>query len=152
MLKKLSVVALSLIAASAAMAQGLSREQVQAELQRARQAGELVALQGENPDVGGRVSYDSKSTTTREAVLAELQRARAAGEIARVDSESYGANVRAVASAKTRAEVVAELERARASGELAVLNSNNPGLAELQALQRGNAAVERLAGQPKSAQ
>ncbi|MFY8117683.1 MAG: DUF4148 domain-containing protein [Roseateles sp.] len=111
MLKKLSVVALSLIAASAAMAQGLSREQV----------------------------------------LAELQRARAAGEIARVDSESYSPSVRSLASTKTRAEVVAELERARATGELAVLNSDNPSQAELQALQRGQAAAERLAGQPKRA-
>ncbi|HEX2013536.1 MAG TPA: DUF4148 domain-containing protein, partial [Roseateles sp.] len=91
-MKKLSVIALSLLAAGAAMAQGLTREQVVADLERARNAGELAVWNTENPEAFGRL-VDSRSNTTRVAVVAELQRARASGEIARIDSESYGQSV-----------------------------------------------------------
>ncbi|QPF72707.1 DUF4148 domain-containing protein [Roseateles sp. DAIF2] len=152
MIKKLSVIALSLIAAGAAMAQGLTREQVVAELERARASGELAVLNSENPSAFERGQFQAKSNTTRAAVLAELERARSAGEIARVDYEAYGpVFAKQGVSTKTRAEVVAELERARANGELAVLNSNNPSYAELAGINQG-AQAQRLAGQPKSAQ
>lgn len=151
-MKKLSVIALTLLAAGAAMANGLSREEVVAELVRARNAGELVAAHSENPDVFGRAVIGSGSTTSRSAVLAELQRARQAGELEGMNTES-GVAPQATASITTRAQVLAELQRARASGELDLLNSNNPSYAQLVALTRpASAANTQLAGQPRSAQ
>jgi hypothetical protein len=85
MLKKLSVVALSLIAASAAMAQGLSREQVQAELQRARATGEIARVDSESYSPSVR---SVASTKTRAEVVAELERARASGELALLNSNN----------------------------------------------------------------
>lgn len=148
-MKKLTVIALTLLTAGAAMANGLSREEVVAELQRARNAGELIAQNSENPDIAGRAA--AASTTSRSAVVAELQRARQAGELDGLNSES-GVAIKATASTTTRAQVLAELERARASGELDVLNSNNPSYAQLIALTPAKSAAQQLAGQPKSAQ
>ena len=144
-MKKLTVIALSLLAAGAAMAEGLSREQVVAELVRARNSGELIAQQSENAGTVG--LSDTRSTQTRAAVLAEYQRARAAGELARSDAESYGIAAPLTVSTKTRAEVLAELQAARASGELDLLNSNNPGYAQLQAIAGKSPARELLAGE-----
>jgi Domain of unknown function (DUF4148) len=117
-MKKLTVVALfSLLSTAAALADGLSREQVVAELVRARTAGELVAQQSENPDAFGRALIATGSTTSRATVQAELQRARNAGELRSRDAESSTVPSAAV-STKTRAEVRAELQQARARGEL----------------------------------
>ena len=152
-MKKLTVIALSLLTAGAAFAQGLSREQVVAELQRARASGELAAFNSEDPSNFLRFPQAGGSTLSRAAVLAELQRARAAGELVGQDSEVDVLPQVAAVSTKTRAEVLAELERARASGELEILNSNNPGYAQLAALQQpAKAAAEKLAGQPARAQ
>lgn len=107
-MKKLTVIALSLLTAGAALADGGSsadtgREAVIA----ARQAVKVQAPQ-----------------TNRVAVVAELQRARQAGELAWHDREVDP--VQAVAaSTRSRADVYAELQRARATGELALLNSNH---------------------------
>jgi uncharacterized protein with PIN domain len=99
-MNKITVIALtSLLVAGAAMADGAStreslrqsqtvvtsttsRAAVIAELQRARQAGELSALYRE---VDLR-PVSTASTTTRAAVLAELQAARASGEFAALNS------------------------------------------------------------------
>ncbi|MCX2862560.1 hypothetical protein OOZ63_11980 [Paucibacter sp. PLA-PC-4] len=117
-MKKLTVIALfSLLSTGAALADGLSREQVVTELQRARAAGELLALHGENPDAIGRTVIAAGSTTSRAAVLAELQRARNAGELQGRDAESYSLPTIA-GSSKSRAEVIAELQQARARGQL----------------------------------
>lgn len=150
-MKKLTAIALTLLTAGAAMANGLSREEVVAELVRARNAGELVAQNLENPDVFGRTAISAASTTSRSAVVAELQRARPAGELDGLNSES-GVAIKATGSTTTRAQVLAELERARASGELDLLNSNNPSYAQLIALIPAKSAAQQLAGQPKSAQ
>ncbi len=117
-MKKLTVVALfSLLSTGAALADGLSREQVVAELVRARTAGELVVQQTENPDAFGRAVIATGPTTSRATVQAELQRARAAGELRGRDAESSTVSSVTI-SAKTRAEVSAELQQARARGEL----------------------------------
>jgi hypothetical protein len=95
-MNKITVLALtSLLAAGAAMADSAttrealrqsqtavtsttSRSAVIAELQRARQAGELAYINGES----GQPVITTSSTTTRAAVLAQLQAARASGELA----------------------------------------------------------------------
>ncbi|HEX2009361.1 MAG TPA: DUF4148 domain-containing protein [Roseateles sp.] len=149
-MKKLTVIALSLIAAGAAMADGLSRQQVVAELQRARSAGELTQWQSENPEAFGRATVAGGSQTSRAAVLADLKQARANGELERVDSESYGPSV-AFTSTKSRSEVLAELQRARANGELQLRNGDHSDYPHLAALKQHQPANELLAGQPASA-
>jgi Domain of unknown function (DUF4148) len=152
-MKKLTVVALALLAAGAAMADGLSREQVVAELQRARNAGELQAQQSENPDAFGRAAIAAGPGASRAAVLADLKQARDSGVLAAQSRESYGhLQPLTTASTKSRAEVVAELQRARANGELEAVNSyaGYAHLASLSAPAREAAPV--LAGQPKAAQ
>lgn len=147
-MNKLTLIALStLLSAGAAMADGLSRDEVVAELVRARNAGELTALQSESYGYGQNVAASS-SGLSREAVTAELRRAQQSGELARRDAERYGPSVAPVASTKTRAQVLAELQAARDSGELALLNSNNPGYTELLQLGKRTAATELMAGQP----
>ncbi|QPF74435.1 DUF4148 domain-containing protein [Roseateles sp. DAIF2] len=155
MSKKLTLIALSLIASGAAMAQGLSREQVAAELQAARASGQLQLLNSENPDAAGRgqiAASGKASALSRATVLNELQHARASGELARVDSESYGPSVAPVASTKTRAEVMAELQRARASGEIEAINGERSEHAQLAALKAHQQPAQVLAGQPATAQ
>jgi len=152
-MKKLTVIALALLSTGAALAQGLSREQVVADLVRARASGELAALQSENISTAGLSGSQAGagSALSRAAVTAEFQRARAAGELPRTDGEAYGARVD-TGSAKTRAQVLAELRQARASGELDLLNSNNPSYAQLVPLNRAQPARELLAGQAAKAQ
>lgn len=146
----LSVIALTLLTAGAAMAGSLSREEVVAELVRARNAGELLAHTYENPEAARRAEAAAPSTTSRAAVLAELQRARAAGELDRPDAD-YGLAAVATqqASAKTRAEVIAELAAARASGELELINGNSSDYAHLRIQGKPATQSELLAGQPK---
>jgi hypothetical protein len=123
-MKKLTVVALfSLLSTGAALADGLSREQVVAELVRARSAGELVAQNSENPEAFGRALIATGSTTSRATVQAELQRARKHGELQGRDAES-GTVPSVTVSTTTRAEVRAELQRARVSGELQGLQTS----------------------------
>lgn len=145
----LSVIALTLLTAGAAMAGGLSREEVVAELVRARNAGELLAHHYENPEAARRTEAAAPSTTSRAAVLAELKRARAAGELDRPDADYGMAPVVTQASTKTRAEVKAELAAARASGELELINGNSSDYAHLRIQGKPAAQSELLAGQPK---
>jgi hypothetical protein len=152
-MKKLSVIALALFAAGAAMADGLSREQVVAELVRARNAGELQAQQSENPEAFGRAVVAAGPSTSRAVVQADLKQARDSGALAAQSRESYG-HLQPVStgSTKSRAEVVAELQRARANGELEPINSY-PGYSHLASLAKpAREAAPVLAGQPKSAQ
>lgn len=146
----LTVIALTLLTAGAAMAGGLSREEVVAELVRARNAGELLANSYENPEAARRTEAVAPSTISRAAVLAELKRARAAGELDRPDAD-YGLPlvVTTQASTKTRAEVKAELAAARASGELELINGNSSDYAHLRIQAKPAAQSELLAGQPK---
>jgi hypothetical protein len=147
-MKKLTVIALSLLAASAAMAQGLTREQVIADLVKARNSGELALLNSENPDAFGRATLNTAGAgLSREAVLAELQRARASGELAALQRESYEPRIPAT-STRTRAEVLAELQRARDNGELELGNRNQGGYAHLDSVLRKQAQEKLLAGQP----
>ncbi|MGN6828977.1 DUF4148 domain-containing protein [Paucibacter sp. M5-1] len=149
-MNKLTLIALStLLSAGAAMADGLSRDEVVAELVRARNAGELTALQSES--YGGYGLKVAASSLSREAVTAELRRAQQSGELARQEAERYGPSVAPIASTKTRAQVLAELQVARDSGELALLNSNNPGYTELLQLGKRTTATELMAGQPATA-
>lgn len=148
----LSVIALTLLTAGAAMAGGLSREEVVAELVRARNAGELLANSYENPEAARRTEAAAPSTISRAAVLDELKRARAAGELDRPDADYGLPLVVTQASTKTRAEVKAELAAARASGELELINGNNSDYAHLRIQGKPAAQSELLAGQPKRAQ
>ncbi len=154
-MNKLTLIALStLLSAGAAMADGLSRDEVVAELVRARNAGELTALQSESYGYSGYGGYGgygqaaATSSLSREAVIADLRRAQQSGELARRDAESYGPSVAPIASSKTRTQVLAELQAARDSGELALLNSNNPGYVELLQLGKRTGANDLMAGQP----
>jgi hypothetical protein len=154
-MKKLTVIALSLIAAGAAMADGLSREQVIAELQQARAQGTLEQMHSENPSAFGRAVIGAPSTVSRAEVLAQLKQARDSGALERYSRESYAPVINTGASSKTRAQVLAELRQARANGELDI-DSNQGGYAHLASLKGGNKAStqqqELLAGQPASAQ
>lgn len=153
-MKKLTLIALSLIAASAAMADGLSREQVIAELQQARAQGTLELMHSENPGAFGRAIIGTPSTVSRAEVLAQLKQARDSGALERRSRESYEPVITTNgASGKTRAQVLAELQQARANGELDI-DSNQGGYAHLASLKGGNKAATQqlLAGQPASAQ
>lgn len=122
MRKNLTFALAALIATGSSLAEGLSRQEVVAELERARASGELARNHSENPDFHG-PTLTSGSMVSRADVLAQLERARASGELARSQRESYEPPV-PTGPDLSRAEVVAELLRARASGELAILNSN----------------------------
>jgi len=86
-MKKLTLIALALLSTGAALAQGLSREQVVAELQRARAAGELERAEAESYGPQQPVAAGSK---TRAQVVAELRQARASGELARLNLNQSG--------------------------------------------------------------
>lgn len=83
---------LTLLTASVAFAQSNTREQVLAELQRARASGEISAMQSENTASfnPGLIQTGAKSGKTRAEVLAELRRARTNGELDGIDGESNG--------------------------------------------------------------
>ncbi|MDC6166246.1 hypothetical protein [Paucibacter sp. XJ19-41] len=122
MRKNLTFALAVLIATGSSLAEGLSRQEVVAELERARASGELARNHSENPDFHG-PTLTSGSKVSRADVLAQLERARASGELARSQRESYEPPV-PTGPGLSRTEVVAELLRARASGELAILHSN----------------------------
>lgn len=122
MKKNLTFALAALIVTGSTLAEGLSRQEVVAELERARASGELARNHSENPDFHG-PALTSGSKVSRAEVLAQLTRARASGELADSQRESYEPPV-TTGSGLSRAEVVAELLRARASGELAILHSN----------------------------
>jgi len=115
----LATVALALAGASVtafAADTGLTREQVRAELARARASGELLpnseSYGYNNASITlpkAQVAATTDSGKTREQVRAELARARVDGTLV-PNSESYGyaAPVVAGASSRTRAEVRAE--------------------------------------------
>ncbi|MET3132169.1 hypothetical protein AAKU55_002439 [Oxalobacteraceae bacterium GrIS 1.11] len=111
--KSLIAIVISIAAASSAFAQaptsGLSREQVTAELMRARAAGEIPQSDADY----GKIAF-TPSTLSRAEVQAELQRARANGELAQGETDYPKLPV--VASKVTRAEVAAELAAARKNG------------------------------------
>lgn len=113
-MKKLTVIALSLLTAGAAMADG-----------------------GNSSDYGREAALAARQTQTatvqansRTAVVAELQRARQAGELQGLDRE-VDQPVIATGATRSRAEVVAELTRARANGELEILNGDRADYAHL---------------------
>lgn len=134
MSKKLTFALVALIAAGSSLAQGLSRQEVVAELARARASGELARHHSENPDAYAPRTATA-SSVSRAEVLAQLERARASGELARSQRESYEPPA-PTGAPLSRAEVLAELDRARASGELAVLHSNRQDFDALARLER----------------
>jgi hypothetical protein len=111
-----------LIAAGAAMAEpaGLTREQVRADVMRARASGELDITEANFPVVPATVSH-----VTREQVRNEAIAARAAGQLD-LNETNYPPQP-AATSTRTRAEVKAEVLAARASGELDLNETNYPG-------------------------
>jgi hypothetical protein len=132
-MKKLTVIALSLLAAGAALADGGSsadtgREAVIA----ARSAVKVAAPQ-----------------TSRAVVVAELLRARQAGELQDLDREGYEPQ-RASGFTRSRAEVVAELARARSTGALDLVDGERSDYAQLASVKRESTTL--VAGQANSAQ
>lgn len=106
------VAIVSLLAAGSSFAQSPTREQVVAELQRARASGELAAMNSEDTASFGQVPV-AKRPVLAEDKSTKPEAAKAANS---------------TAPAKTRAEVVAELKRARETGELEALHSEGgPG-------------------------
>jgi len=98
-------------AAQAEQTTTVTRAQVVAELQQARESGQLTS--GELNYPPAIVSSESKS---RDQVLAELAAARAAGELSQ--GELDYPPVAAAESTKTRAQVVNELHEYLASGNV----------------------------------
>ncbi|MES2264509.1 MAG: DUF4148 domain-containing protein [Pseudomonadota bacterium] len=113
---------------------GLTREQVKADVLRARAAGEL-----EFNDYTYPVIASEPSGLTREQVKAEVLRARAAGELDFNDYE-YPVIVSAP-SGKTREQVRAEVIAARAAGELEANEVAYPSFFEPRALRANVNAV-----------
>jgi len=106
------------VAGTAAQAQdvqanALTREQVVAELQAARAAGELSVGEIDYPP-----AIAPAESLTRAQVVAELDAARAAGQIS-VGELDYPPAVSQTSSV-SREQVVAELRAARAAGQISV--------------------------------
>ncbi|TDP71383.1 DUF4148 domain-containing protein [Roseateles toxinivorans] len=94
-MKNLTIFAAALLAATVAMADAptntqLTRDQVVAELVRARASGELTAMNSENTAefTGGALVATAK---TRAQVLAELKRAQGNGELAALQADGADA-------------------------------------------------------------
>ncbi len=83
----IAVITLAALGHGAAMAQGLTRAEVVAELQRARASGELEAMQSEFPTVFGapRISLQRPATA-----LAAKPAGKAQEALARLKAESHG--------------------------------------------------------------
>lgn len=123
-LKALLLTSVSLLAATSALAGNLpstlTRADVVAEYQRARQAGELL-----HADFGPQHSRvaSSERPLTRSEVQAEYLRAKQAGEIQRNDYFHVQGSA-ATPSTLTRADVFKEFVRARDAGELAEIRND----------------------------
>ena len=98
------IMALSLLAAGAAWAEGpidwppqepfsstLTREQVRAEMFAARASGELASVHSEDSGAAYLAQIKPVITLTREQVLAELFAARESGELDAMNGEGSGA-------------------------------------------------------------
>lgn len=117
-MKKLTVLAVSLLAAGIAVA--------------------------ESPTPDDTATYKFAEPKTRAQVLAETMQAKADGSISSFVSALY--NPAALAkSTKTRAEVVAEVEAARGSGALDAFSGEDSGAAYLARLEAPRAAAPVLA-------
>lgn len=92
----------TLVAAGGSWAQSPTREEVVAELQRARASGELAAMNSEDIASFGQVPLSPRP------ILAQRK----------TEPKAQPKADQPAAVPKTRAEVVSELQRARASGEL----------------------------------
>lgn len=114
-MKKLTVFASALLAATVAMADApstqLTRDQVVAELVRARASGELTAMSSENTAefTGGSLVAAAK---TRDQVLADLKRAQANGELAALQADGPDAGYLAKLKPAKADPVVASKDRA----------------------------------------
>ena len=95
--------------ASAAHAEGKTREQVRAELMEAKAAGLVTYGEQQYP-----VDVPDNAVKTRQQVLEERDAARAAGQITR--GELDYPPVAREAAGKTREQVIAEMRQARAQG------------------------------------
>jgi len=112
-----ATVALALVGASVtafAADTGLTREQVRAELARARADGTLLpnseSYGYNNASIAlpqSKAAVTAQAGKSRDEVRAELARARAEGTLV-PNSESYSTNAPVIASTRTRAEVRAE--------------------------------------------
>ena len=91
--------------------QPVTRAQVIAELQAARDAGQLSVAETDYPPAIAQHNFESRAQ-----VVSELQAARAAGQLSYTETDYPP--VHAVASSKTRDQVIAELHAAKASGNL----------------------------------
>jgi 2-methylaconitate cis-trans-isomerase PrpF len=101
----------AVVATGAVAADGLTREQVRAEVRVARAAGTLDITETNYP----REFQATKSTLTRAEVKAEVIRARAAGELD-VTESTHPFPTSLKKSRATRAEVLAEAIRAPSRG------------------------------------
>ena len=90
--------------------QPVTRAQVLAELQAARDAGQLSYAETDYPP-----AQAVTSTKSRAEVVAELQAARGAGQLSYLETDYPP--VQAVESTETREQVIAELHAAIAHGE-----------------------------------
>ena len=76
-----------LLAATAAPAQGLTRAQVVAELQRARASGELTAMQSERPEAFGRAELALGGSKPATALAANTRESQAQKDAAPAEAK-----------------------------------------------------------------
>jgi hypothetical protein len=113
-----AVVATSATAGQHDASQGVTREQVRAEVLAARAAGTLDITEANYP----REFTTEKSTVSRAEVKAEVIRARAAGELDVTEATNPFPDAKEK-SRVTRADVLAEVIRARTAGELDITDA-----------------------------
>lgn len=139
-------IALSALAApsqaQAGTSSGLTRAEVQAELARARAAGEI---QPWNDEIIPVRRDATPSTVTRAQVVAELEAARASGELARLQRETYLPENRP--STKTRAQVQAETAEARRLGLMRFNGDDTPQIVTPEQVAQIEAAGLRARGE-----
>jgi lambda repressor-like predicted transcriptional regulator len=161
---RISLVAALALAATAAVAQGADRTQVQREFDEARRNGELIvsAETGLTERELYPHRYPARAVVgkTRDQVRAELAAAQRSGDVvangetglthAQLNPARYGAPT-AVAG-KSRAEVVAELNEARRNGELFIGGEAGLTLREAYPQRHANAPARRDAASETVAQ
>ncbi|MFM9925395.1 DUF4148 domain-containing protein [Variovorax sp. H27-G14] len=120
--------------ASAASAQGLTRDQVKAQLAAAEASGQMNALYGEDSG-SAYLSSHFHSTEPRSEVKAEVQTARANGTLAALDGADSGSAYLSshLKLTEPRSEVKAQLAAAEKNGTLDALYGEDSGSFELAA-------------------
>jgi len=132
-----AIVAIGCVSVGLARAEGatpVTRSQVTAQLDAARNSGELLAMSGEDSGSFWLSSQPQASGLARLPVRTETEAARRRSAEAVFHGEDSGSMHMAAApftSKLTRAEVIAEMQRARGRGELSAMVGEDSGSVQL---------------------